>query len=150
MGMDFRALTLLAVAAALCAPARAAAAGALIQARAVSGDPTSFDGGRARPEADPVQPGSAADKRTAEQIAKDEQVKADARARANLAATTPGPDKEIAPPQPNEWLKADHIIMGVKGAMVGLLLGSFWGLAGLGIGLLVGGLIGYALSRITA
>lgn len=148
MGMNTRVLPLLIAAAALTAPARALAGGAITQARTVASDPANFDGARARPEGELVRAGSAADPRTAEQIAKDEQVKADARA--SLAAATPGPDKEIEPPKPNEWLKSDHILMGVKGAMVGLLVGSLWGLTGLGIGILVGGLIGYGLSRLTA
>jgi len=148
MGMNTRVLPLLAIAAALAAPVRAAAAGALTQARTVSNDPTNFDGAHARPESNLVRAGSAADTRTAEQIAKDEQVKADARA--NLAATTPGPDKEIEPPKPKEWSKSEHLLMGVKGALVGLLVGSLWGMTGLGIGVLVGGLIGYGLSRLTA
>ncbi|MDD5303462.1 MAG: hypothetical protein PHS14_10165 [Elusimicrobia bacterium] len=146
--MKARVLTLMVAAAALALPARAVAAGALDQAHGVSSDAANFDGGRARPEGDLVREGSPTDRRTAAQIARDEQAKADARA--NLTAPTPGPDKEIEPPKPNEWLKSDHLIMGVKGAMVGLLVGSLWGLTGLGLGVLVGGLIGYALSRIMA
>lgn len=142
--MGMRALVLpMLIAAAFAAPARAAAPGAGLEA-------PNFDGARARPEGDLVRAGSSTDGRTADQIAKDEQVKADARAQATLKASTPGPDKEIEPPKPAEWSKSDHIIMGVKGAMIGLLVGSLWGFAGLGIGVLVGGLIGYGLSRLTA
>jgi hypothetical protein len=148
MGMKAHVLPLLIAAAALLAPAHAVADGALTQARTVSSDPSNFDGGRVRPEGDLVRAAAGTDKRTQEQIAKDEQLKADTRA--NLTAVTPAPDKEIEPPKPSEWLKSDHIIMGVKGAMIGLLVGSLWGLTGLGIGILVGGLIGYGLSRITA
>lgn len=137
--MIARVLPLLLAAAALSAPARAAAP--VVEA-------PNFDGARTRPEGDFVRAGSGDDRRTAEEIARDEQVKADARA--NLKAAAPGPDKEIEPPKPAEWSKSDHLIMGVKGAMVGLLVGSLWGLAGLGIGALIGGLIGYGLSRITA
>lgn len=136
--MIARVLPLL-LAAALSAPARAAAPAL---------ETPNFDGARTRPEGDFVRADAGTDRRTAEQIAKDEQVKADARA--NLKAAAPGPDKEIEPPKPSEWSKSDHLIMGVKGAMVGLLVGSLWGLVGLGIGALIGGLIGYALSRITA
>lgn len=131
------------IAAAFAAPVRAASP-------AVNLEAPNFDGARARPEGDLVRAGSGTDRRTQEQIAKDEQVKADARAQASLKASAPGPDKEIEPPKPAEWSKSDHIIMGVKGAMVGLLVGSLWGFAGMGIGVLVGGLIGYALSRLTA
>lgn len=148
MGMNTRVLPLLLVSAALTAPLNAFAAGAITQARTVENNPAGFDGAGARPQSEIVRAGYSADRRTQEQIAKDEQVKADSRA--NLAVRTPGADKEIVPPQPNEWLKSDHILMGVKGAMVGLLVGSLWGLTGLGIGILVGGLIGYGLSRITA
>ncbi|MDP3542604.1 MAG: DUF456 domain-containing protein, partial [Elusimicrobiota bacterium] len=57
---------------------------------------------------------------------------------------------EPEPPQPNEWLKKSHVFSGIKGALIGLLIGSLWGLTGLGIGVLVGGLIGYSLSRFAA
>lgn len=131
------------IAAAFAAPAHAAAPAAKLEA-------PNFDGARARPEGDLVRAGSSTDGRTAAQIAKDEQAMADARARATLTAPAPGADKEIEPPKPNEWLKSDHIISGVKGAMVGLLVGSLWGFAGMGIGVLIGGLIGYGLSKLTA
>ncbi|UPT75323.1 MAG: hypothetical protein M0D55_06415 [Elusimicrobiota bacterium] len=97
-----------------------------------------------------MRAGTTGDRRTAEQIAADEQRLADQRSRAAMSARVHGPDKEIEPPKPNEWLKKDHIIMGVKGAMIGMLVGSLWGLTGLGIGILVGGLIGYGLSKLTA
>jgi len=138
MGMKALVLPMM-IAAALSVPARAAAP--VIEA-------PNFDGSRTRPEGDLVRPGSSTDRRSVEQIARDEQIKADARV--NLTAAAPGPDREIEPPKPAEWSKSDHILMGVKGAMVGLLVGSLWGLTGLGIGILVGGLIGYGLSRITA
>lgn len=140
MGMKALVLPLMLAAAAAALPARAAPAVPL--------ETPNFDGARARPEGDLVTAGAPADGRTAEQIAKDEQAKANARA--SLKATASGPDKEIEPPKPNEWLKSDHILMGVKGAMVGLLVGSLWGFAGLGIGVLIGGLIGYGLSKLTA
>lgn len=142
MGMKALVLPLLA-AAALLAPLQTSAAAPALEA-------PNFDGARARPEGSFVTAGPSTDGRTAAQIAKDEQVKADARARVAVAAPNTGPDAEIAPPKPNEWLKSDHIISGVKGAVVGLLVGSLWGLTGLGIGLLIGGLIGYGLSKLTA
>jgi len=104
-----------------------------------------FDGARVRPEGDAVRAGSGTDDRSAAQIARDEQAKADARV--TVAASLPGPDEEIKPPKPNEWLKSDHVFSGVAGAFLGLIVGSLWGLTGLGIGALVGGLIGYGVSR---
>lgn len=142
MGMKALVLPLLA-AAVLAIPVRAAAAAPALET-------PNFDGARSRPQGDFVTAGAPTDGRTAAQIAKDEQVKADARPRVAVKAPTPGPDAEIAPPKPNEWLKSDHIISGVKGAIVGALVGSLWGLTGLGIGLLIGGLIGYGLSKLTA
>lgn len=148
MGMKARVLPMLVAAAALTAPLHAVAGGALNQARSASGDAANFDGGRARPERDLVRAGSETDRRTAEQIAHDEQIKADARANsANLAL---GADREIEPPKPDARLKSDRILSGVKGGTVGLLIGSLWGLTGLALGALIGGLIGYALSRFTA
>jgi hypothetical protein len=140
MGMKALVLPMMIAAAVLALPAHAAPVAPL--------EAPNFDGARVRPEGDLVRPASSTDGRTAEQIARDEQVKADARA--TVKTTTPGPDKEIEPPKPNEWLKSDHIIMGVKGAMIGLLVGSLWGFAGMGIGVLIGGLIGYGLSKLTA
>lgn len=144
MGMKACLLPLALVAAAALFPARAAAASALSQAS----EPVNFDGAAPRPAADAVRAGSTGDGRTAAQIAKDEQVKADARAATALTAKIPGPDSELEPPKPNEWIKPAHILSGVTGALFGLLVGSLWGLTGLGIGALVGGLIGYAVSRL--
>ncbi|PIR18507.1 MAG: hypothetical protein COV48_07150 [Elusimicrobia bacterium CG11_big_fil_rev_8_21_14_0_20_64_6] len=148
--MNARPLLLLLVAAALTAPLPAAAATALFQAQSVANEPVNFDGGKIRPEGDLVRPGAPTDRRTAPQIAKDEQSKADARAQASITTITPGEDTEIAPPKSNKWLKSEHLINGVKGAMVGVLIGSLWGLTGLGIGALIGGLFAYGLSRIMA
>lgn len=147
MGMKAPVL-LFALAAALLAPASAYAAGALDQAGGAASDPAVFDGARARPDGGLVRPGERTDTRTAAQIARDEQAKADARA--GYAVKADGPDMEPEPPKPNEWLKKGHILSGLKGALIGLLIGSLWGLTGLGIGALVGGLIGYALSRFAA
>lgn len=147
MGMKARVLfSLLAVA--QLAAARAFAAEALGQARGAASDPASFDGARARPESGLVREGSSLDRRTAAQIARDEQLRADARA--GLAAKPHGPDREPEPPKPNEWLKPAHIYSGIKGTLIGLLIGSLWGLTGLGLGALIGGMIGYSLSRFAA
>lgn len=127
------------LAAILLAPAGASASDALDQAAGAAHDPAMFDGGRARPEASLVAPGAPADARTAAQIARDEQSLADARQRPATAVT--GPDMEPVPLEPNE---------GLKGALTGMSIGSLRGLTGLGIGVLAGGLIGYALSRFAA
>lgn len=147
--MISRVMPMVLAAAALCAPLSAFAGGAAGEARGVAADPNRFDGALARPDAAPVRAGTSGDRRTAAQIAADESALEQAR-RPTLAAKSIGEDKEIEPPKPNEWLKSDHIIMGVKGAMIGLLVGSLWGFAGMGIGVLVGGLIGYGLSKLTA
>lgn len=144
MGMKASLVPVVLAAAALAAPVRAQAAGALGQARAVTNEAASFDGAAVKPEGTLVPVGPSTDARTTEQIAKDEQAKADAR----LKAKTPGPDAEIETPKPPEWSKREHILSGVKIGLVGLLIGSLWGMTGLGIGLLVGGLIGYTLSRV--
>jgi hypothetical protein len=145
--MKALALALVAVAA-LALPVRASGGGAITQASAAASDPISFDGARARPEGDLVRPGSSTDRRTPEQIAKDEQVKADARARPSLTGSAPGPDKEIAPPKPSKWITQDLMVAGAAGALTGMLVGSLWGMTGLGIGLLVGFLIAYGVNKL--
>lgn len=147
--MGMKAPFLLAAAVCLSAPLPSYAAGALGQARAVAGEPASFDGAAAKPEGALVPAGASSDARTAEQIARDEQAKADARAAA-VKSDRSGPDKELEEPKTPEWRKSDHILTGVKGAMIGLLVGSLWGMTGLGVGVLVGGLLGYGLSRLMA
>lgn len=146
MGMKAPLLSAVLAAAALAAPAHSFAAGALGQAKSLSGDPAGFDGAAVKPEGALVPAGASTDRRTAEEIAKDEQAKADARG--GLQARAPGPDSELEAPKTPEWRKQDHIVAGVKIALVGLLIGSLWGLTGLGIGILVGGLLGYTLSRV--
>jgi hypothetical protein len=148
MGMRIPILTVLAAAAAFAFPSRAVAGGAIIQARAAASDPVSFDGARSRPEGDLVRPGSSTDLRTPEQIAKDEQVKADARAQVSLKGSTPGVDKEIAPPAPSKWITQNLMVAGAAGALTGMLIGSLWGMTGLGIGLLVGFLIAYGVNKL--
>jgi len=145
MGMKVPALAVLA-AAAFAFPVSAAAGGAITQARTAAVDPVSFDGARALPEGGLVTPGSSTDRRTPEEIAKDEQVKADARVA--LTATLPGPDKEIAPPAPSKWITQDLMVAGATGALTGMLIGSLWGMTGLGVGLLVGFLIAYGVNKL--
>ena len=146
MGMT-RAYSIVLLAVAFAFPARAFAAGAITQARAAASDPVSFDGARALPEGDLVRPGSATDRRTPEQIAKDEQVKSDAR-QVSLKGLTPGADKEIAPPEPSKWITQDLMVAGATGALTGMLIGSLWGMTGLGVGLLVGFLIAYGVNKL--
>ena len=144
MGMNIRPLAW--IVAAMIAPSLAAASGAALgEARGAANNPGAFDGSKARPESDPVKAGSTGDKRTGAQIAADEQILADKRAA--LTVKLPGADKELDPPKPNEWTKKAHFISGIKGGILGLLLGSLFGFAGLGIGLVAGALIGYGMSR---
>lgn len=146
MGMKAPLLSVALATAALAAPVHSLAAGALGQARSLSSDPAGFDGAAVKPEGTPVPAGATEDRRTAQRIAMDEQAKADARAA--VTTTAPGPDAELEAPKTPEWRKQDHIVAGAQAALVGLLIGSLWGMTGLGIGLVVGGLIGYALSRV--
>jgi len=132
----------------LIAPSFAAAGGALGDARGAAQNPGSFDGSKSRPESDPVKAGSTGDQRTPAQVAADEQILADKRAA--LTSRPIGADKELDPPKPNEWTKKEHFISGIKGGLLGLLLGSLFGFAGLGIGLVAGALIGYGMSRFAA
>lgn len=136
------------LAAVMLAPAGAFASVALDQAAGAASDPAVFDGARARDGGGLVRVGRTTDTRTAAQIARHEQLRAAARPRPAAALT--GPDLEAQPPKPNEWLKSSHLFSGIRGALIGLLIGSLWGLTGLGIGALAGGLIGYALSRFAA
>jgi len=124
-------LPLVLLAAVLLAPSSTEAGAALQEARAV--DSAAFDGARAHSEATLVRPGTQADPRTAADIAREEQIKADARVKLE---TTVAQSVQRSPPKPNEGLDESPPKNGVKG-----------GLAGLGIGLLAGGLLGYGLSR---
>ncbi|MBI5247685.1 MAG: hypothetical protein HY923_10935 [Elusimicrobia bacterium] len=144
--MNIRGLALLA--ALISAPSFAAAGGALGDARGTAQNPGAFDGSKPRPEGDVVTVGSTGYKRTQAQVAADEQILADKRAA--LTARTVGADKELDPPKPNEWTKKEHFISGIKGGILGLLIGSLFGGAGLLIGVLAGGLIGYGMSRFAA
>lgn len=146
MGMKALALPLLAAALAA-GPSAVFAAGGLADARGAADNPARFDGALVRPESPAVVVGASTDHRTQEQIAKDEQVKSDARQSAAVKAN--GPDAEIVPPKPNPWLAGNHIRAGVKGGLIGMLVGSLFGLAGLGIGALVGAALAYGLSRFT-
>ena len=145
MCMNNRPLRLLLAAAALSAPSLALAGVALNDARGAAENPIAFDGGRSRPSGDTVKAGSTNDKRTAAQIAADEQILADKRPALGVRST--GADKELDPPKPSEWNKKDHILAGIRGGLLGLLLGSLFGMTGLGLGLLLGAGIGYGMSR---
>ena len=120
------ALCLIIAAAALFAPAHAAAGAALT-------DPANFDGARARPEKDPVRAGALTDNRTSEQIANDEQTKADSRA--NRREPAPTAEFAIAPATPVNGIPNNRLLGGLMGATFGLL---------------GGGLLAYGLSRLTA
>ncbi len=146
MGMNTRVLVVLAVSA-LFSPALAFAGDALGQARVITAEPAGFDGGRSRRDGDFVRAGTAGDRRTAREIAADEQARSDARLSSNLGVNQRLSNDEVAPgPNKIDWLSKGHVYNGIKGAMIGLIIGSLWGLTGLGIGVLVGGLIGYGLS----
>ena len=146
--MDIRPLALLV--AVMAAPSFAAAAGgALGEARGAAQNPGAFDGGKTRPESEPVKAGSTGDKRTPGQIAAEEQALANTRSAA-LTVRPIGDDKELEPPKPNPWTKKEHFISAAKGGLLGLLFGSLFGFAGLGIGLAVGALLGYGMSRFAA
>ncbi len=62
--------------------------------------------------------------------------------------TPPGVDKENEAKKKNEWLTADLLTSAAKGAMVGLLLGSFFGPVGLIAGPLLGAALFYGLTKI--
>ena len=112
MGMTARVLCLI-IAAVLTAPLRAAAGGAITQARAVSNDSSSFDGARARSEDTFVRAGSTNGRRTAAELSRDEQVLADARdARANnsIGHLTSGADVEGPKKVKTEWLSIPLVI----------------------------------------
>ena len=122
-----------------CLAAPASAVVAINEAHDAARNPASFDGARVRAEGAPV-PEDTTDTARRRTLAA---------ANPKLAAVTAGPDADPTPPAP-EWRKGVHITNGVKGALIGLLVGSLWGMTGLGIGLLVGGMIGYGLSRLKA
>ncbi len=146
MGMNLRALLLLA--AAVTIPASAFAGGAMGEARGAVENPAAFDGGSVRPDVGAVKAGSTGDRRSPEEIAASEQAKENARTRPNLTVKAPGDDTEVKPPKPNPWTTAPLIRSAVAGGIVGLLIGSLWGFAGMGIGVLVGAALFYGLTKI--
>ena len=151
MGMKDRAHAMM-LAAALLAPLQAFAGGAITQARVVAADPKTFDGAAVRPEGDLVTAGSGADKRTPEQVAKDEQVRADAReARASgkkggIGNLTTGDDVEAPKKVKTEWLSIPLVQTAFCGALIGLLIGSLFGPIGLIAGPLLGAGLFYGLA----
>lgn len=120
------------IAAALAAPAHAGAG--LGEVRGAAENPSSFDGARARPGAEPVRPDANADKRTPGEIAAQEQTKADARVK--IAAPPQSPARAPRAPAPENEPADDN--------------GTLHGLAGLGVGALFGGLLAAGLSRLNA
>ena len=148
MGMIARVHCLLIVAV-LTVPLRAAAGGAITQARAVSNDSTNFDGGHSRADSTLVRAGSTNDRRTAGQLSRDEQVLADARdARANnrIGHLAPGDDVEGPKKIKTEWLSIPLVQTAVVGGLAGLLIGSLFGPIGLIVGPLIGAALSYGLS----
>ena len=123
-----RTLCLIIAAAALFAPAHA-----LAGAQPALNDPVNFDGARARPEKDPVRAGALTDNRTSEQIANEEQTKADARVDRTAPASTA--ELPVAPAAHADGIPNDRLIGGLMGATFGLF---------------GGGLLAYGLSRLTA
>ncbi|MBI3289362.1 MAG: hypothetical protein HYZ74_07570 [Elusimicrobia bacterium] len=149
--MNVRPLAALVAFAALSAHAGSGAP-ALNQARTAVDNPATFDGARDRGIAGPVKAGASTDTRSAEQIAADEQAKADARAAAKAQSQpslTTAADKAAVAAKPNPWFAKAHIYNGLKGALVGALVGSFGGWVGALIGAGVGFLIAYAISKFT-
>ena len=136
--MNNRFATVLMVVAALVAPALALAGTELREVSGAVTNPAAFDGARSRPSTEPVRAAASGDKRTAEEIAADEQVKADARSRINPLAPSATPIAELSAAEPAEQSAPQDGN------------GTLYGLAGLGAGALLGGLLALGLSRLTA
>lgn len=148
MGMKAR-VHLLLIGAVLAAPLHAFAGGAISQARAVSGDASNFDGARAHSDSGLVRAGTGTDRRSAGQLARDEQVLADARdARANnrVGNLTTGDDLEGPKKVKTEWLSIPLVQTAFCGALIGLLIGSLFGPIGLIAGPLLGAGLFYGLA----
>lgn len=147
--METRAFSVILVAVALIVPVHAVASGALTQAHTLSSDPASFDGARARPENDLVRTGSLQDKRSPEQIAKDEQVAADARAaraKTGIGNLANGDNNEIKPkPKKVDLMSIPLAQTLFVGGLTGLLIGSLFGPIGLIVGPLLGAGLYYGL-----
>lgn len=69
--------------------------------------------------------------------------------RGNQTAVVPGPDAEKKEKEKSKWLTQDLLTSAAKGALVGLLVGSLFGPAGLILGPLIGGALFYGLTKIT-
>lgn len=73
--------------------------------------------------------------------------------RAPVAGSVPTPngvDAEAKAKEKSKWLTQDLLTSAAKGAMVGLLVGSLFGPAGLILGPLIGGALFYGLTKITS
>lgn len=137
---------LLLLAVVLLAPARASAGAALDEAEAAAGNPASFDGAKPRSGAVSV---SAGDYDYGPGDGRRRVRRHERPGYCRTCAPTPvehGVDREPAPTKAVNFLSGSRFIAAGGGAILGLLIGSIWGLTGLGIGLAVGALLGYGLS----
>lgn len=138
-------LSLLTVAAALAAPARASDSLALGQARAALAGPTAaFDGGQERASVDsrPDRSGVAVATTTAEAEARIDRDLSGGLS-SSIGADIPlGEDKPRPVAKPSSWLGAP-VTEALKGAVIGIAYGAFFG--GF-LGALIGAAIGFVLT----
>lgn len=144
--MNTRSLAVLLAVAALLAPLRAAA-GALGEARSAGQNPAAYDGARALPEGDAVRASSTGDRRTPEEIAAAEQKRSGKPAAPAVKAPVPGDDLEVKPEKKSEWFTWPLGLRAIQGALVGLLIGSLFGMTGLIAGPLIGAALFYGVSK---